>query len=57
MLEAIGNAAEKGAATIGKNNIQLLTEKYPILKWIAGGLVGAGKSVSQRSRATRGFCL
>lgn len=42
MLEAIGNAAEKGAATIGKNNIQLLTEKYPILKWIAGGLVGAG---------------
>lgn len=42
MIEALGNIAEKGASSIGKNNLQLLTEKYPILKWIAGGIVGGG---------------
>lgn len=42
MIEALGNAAEKGAHMIGKNGIQLLTEKYPILKWIVGTAIGAG---------------
>ena len=53
MFEALGNIAEKNAATIGKNKIQLLTEKYPILKAIFGGLaaglglgaVGVGSSI------------
>lgn len=42
MLEAIGNIAEKGVKTIGKNKIQLLTDKYPLLKWVVSGLAGAG---------------
>lgn len=40
-LEALGNLADKSAHIIGKNNLQLLTEKYPVMKWIIGG-VGAG---------------
>lgn len=43
MIEGLGNAAEKGASTIGKNGIQLLTERYPILKWlVTGGAAGIG---------------
>lgn len=41
MIEAITNMSEKGASSIGKNQLQELTAKYPILKRIAGGL-GAG---------------
>lgn len=37
LLEALGNAATKNQSTIGKNKIQLLTNKYPVLKWIIGG--------------------
>ena len=39
-LEALGNIAEKSVNIIGKNNIQLLADRYPLLKWIVGGLVG-----------------
>lgn len=39
-LEALGNIAEKSATIIGKNSIQLLSEQYPILKWVVGGIVG-----------------
>lgn len=50
MLEVIGNIADKGQTTIGKNKIQLLTQKYPILKWVIGGTAtgivgGAGVGV------------
>ena len=38
MLEAVGNIGEKGASIIGKNRLQILTAKYPILKWLVGGL-------------------
>lgn len=38
LLEALGNVAEKNAAMIGKNGLQLLTEKYPLLKWLVGGI-------------------
>lgn len=41
MIEALTNISEKGASIIGKNKLQLLTEEYPILKWLVGGLVGA----------------
>lgn len=45
LLEALGNVAEKNANIIGKNGLQLLTERYPLLKWLVGGvatgLVGA----------------
>ena len=37
MIEAIGNLAEKNKGMIGKNNLQLLTQRYPILKWVIGG--------------------
>jgi len=37
MFEALGNSVVKNASTIGKNKIQLLTQKYPILKAIIGG--------------------
>jgi len=40
-LEALENIAEKGATVIGKNGLQLLTNEYPLLKWIVGGAVGA----------------
>lgn len=42
MLEVLGNIAEKNTKEIGLNKIQSLTLKYPLLKWFAGGLVGAG---------------
>lgn len=38
MLEALGNVAETNAKTLGKNTLQLLTEQYPVLKWLVGGL-------------------
>lgn len=41
LLEALGNIAEKNEGIFGKNNLQLLAEKYPALKWLVGG-VGAG---------------
>lgn len=37
MLEAVGNIAEKNTGVIGKNKLQLLTQRYPILKWVIGG--------------------
>lgn len=37
MLEAVGNIAEKEISNIGKNQLQILTSKYPILKWLIGG--------------------
>ncbi len=43
MLEALGNISEKAFAQLGKNKIQLLNEKYPLMKWFIGaGLLGAG---------------
>lgn len=50
MIEAVGNIAEKNATTIGKNKLQILTQKYPILKWFIGGTAagiagGAGVGV------------
>lgn len=44
MIEALGNIAEKEAKNIGLNTLQKITRDYPVLKWIAGGLVG-GASV------------
>lgn len=47
MIDALGRISSKlstdpkTAGIIGKNQLQLLTEQYPILKWIVGGLVGA----------------
>lgn len=45
MLEAVGNIAEKNATVIGKSKLAILTQKYPILKWLVGGaatgIVGA----------------
>jgi len=41
MIEALGNSAKKNAGIIGKNQLQLLTEQYPILKWIIAGLAGS----------------
>lgn len=50
MIEAIENIAEKNRGMIGKNNLQLLAQKYPILKWAIGGTAagiagGAGVGV------------
>lgn len=42
MIEVMGNIAEKNTSTIGLNKLQILTKNYPILKWIVGGMVGAG---------------
>lgn len=45
LIEAMGNMAENATGMIGKNKLQLLTQEYPILKWLVGGfstgLVGA----------------
>lgn len=41
MIEALGNIAEKSRDMIGANKLQLLTRKYPILKWIVGAGAGA----------------
>lgn len=38
MLEAFNNIKEKSTDIIGKNKLQSLTEKYPVLKWIVGGI-------------------
>jgi len=46
MLEAVGNIAEKSASTIGKNKLQILTQKFPIMKWLIGGAgVGVGNTI------------
>ncbi len=54
MLEALGNIAEKSQNIIGKNKLQILTAKYPILKWLVGGIaagavgaagIGVGSSI------------
>lgn len=37
-LEALGNIADKSASIVGKNNLQILTDKYPVLKWVIGGV-------------------
>lgn len=52
MIEAVGNIAEKEAATIGKSKLEVLIRKYPLLRWslgtaaVAGGgsLIGAAVS-------------
>jgi hypothetical protein len=41
MLEALGNIAEKSQNIIGKNKLQLLTQKYPAIKWIVGAAATA----------------
>lgn len=41
MIEAIGNIAEKYASNIGKSKLQNIVNEYPILKLVAGGLIGA----------------
>lgn len=50
MIEAIGNIAEKSKGMIGKNNLQILAQRYPVLKWVIGGIAtgiagGAGIGV------------
>lgn len=47
MIQALENFSERNAHIIGKNKLQLINEKYPLLKWVVGGLglgggVGAG---------------
>jgi len=44
MIEVIQNIAEKHAKEIGKNRLQSLAGKYPVLKLIAAGIAG-GASV------------
>jgi len=41
MIRAIENIAAKNSGNIGMNNLQILTTRYPALKWVVGGLVGA----------------
>lgn len=38
MMETYRNMAAKFQNIVGKNKLQLLTAKYPILKWVVGGL-------------------
>jgi hypothetical protein len=50
MIEAIENIAEKHKGIIGKNNLQILAQRYPALKWVVGSaavgaLGGAGVGV------------
>ena len=50
MIEALENIAEKNRGMIGKNNLQILAQRYPILKWVIGGVAtgiagGAGVGV------------
>jgi len=50
MIRAIENIAEKNRGMIGKNNLQILAQRYPILKWVIGGVAtgiagGAGVGV------------
>lgn len=42
LIEVINNIAEKNQEIFGKNKLQLLNEKYPLLKWVAGSIVGGG---------------
>jgi hypothetical protein len=42
MIEALSNVAEKAHRQVGKNKLQIITAEFPILKWIAAGLAGAG---------------
>jgi len=41
MLEALSNIAEKSQNIVGKNKLQIITEKYPILKWLVRGTATA----------------
>jgi len=50
MIEALENIAEKNRGMIGKNNLQILAQRYPILKWVIGATAagvagGAGVGV------------
>lgn len=38
MIEAVGNIAKKNAKVIGQSKLAILTAKYPILKWLVGGV-------------------
>lgn len=38
MIDAMGRISVKNKGIIGRNKIQILTEQYPILKWVAGGI-------------------
>lgn len=40
MLESLGNLSDKYKNIIGKNNIQLLAQKYPLLKYFVGTAIG-----------------
>lgn len=42
MIEAIGNIVDKSTTQINKNKLQILTEKYPILKYWTSLAIGAG---------------
>lgn len=42
MIEAIGNIVDKATGQINKNKLQVLTEKYPILKYWTSLAIGAG---------------
>lgn len=42
LFDAIKRVAEKNANQIGMNRIQLLNQKYPLLKWAVGSIVGLG---------------
>ena len=45
MIEAVENIAEKNEGMVGKNNLQIMAQRYPLLKWLIGGaatgIVGA----------------
>lgn len=41
MLEALGNIGKNNAEMVGKNQLQLVAEKFPILKYFIGGAIGA----------------
>jgi len=42
MYKASDNMVDKVLSQNGKNKIQLLSAKYPALKWLVGGAIGAG---------------
>ncbi len=46
ILEAIGNITQKNIGIIGKNKLQMLTIKYPILKWLIGGTAAGAVGAS-----------
>jgi hypothetical protein len=41
MLEALGNIGLNNTSLIGRNQIQLFAENFPILKYFVGGAIGA----------------